>query len=192
MWSDVRGKRIALVSHCVLNQNAVVGGLARSPGALSMVAEMLAAHGFGIVQMPCPEMHAVGIDRWGAVREQYETAACRRSFNQVVEFVLDDIEDFITHGYGVVLIGIQGSPSCGITRTVSCPDWGGSPPDARRDEVAELPEPGAFMRLLADEVAHRGWAPLPSFDLPDDIGTSPQSTVLLDEFLNRYPEDLSG
>ena len=53
---DSRSGKIIFLSHCCLNQNAKVRGIARYPGAIRPLVELLLEHGVGIYQMPCPEM----------------------------------------------------------------------------------------------------------------------------------------
>jgi predicted secreted protein len=58
-----RSRRIALVSHCLLNVNAKVEGLAEYQG-VHPVIEGLSAAGFGVIQLPCLEMTHMGMKRW--------------------------------------------------------------------------------------------------------------------------------
>ncbi|MDA3936305.1 MAG: hypothetical protein PF636_05500 [Actinomycetota bacterium] len=69
-----RSRRIALVSHCLLNVNAKVEGLAEYQG-VHPVIEGLSAAGFGVIQLPCLEMTHMGMKRWAQVMEQYDHPA---------------------------------------------------------------------------------------------------------------------
>lgn len=59
---DARGRRVVLVSHCLLNENTRYAGGATRPGAVAEIVEELVNAGCGIHQLPCPERVA-----WGGV-----------------------------------------------------------------------------------------------------------------------------
>jgi predicted secreted protein len=69
---------VAFVAHCMLNQNSKTLGGAPCPGIYSPLVEVLRDRGWRIEQMPCPELAFAGLNRFWAVREQYDTAAFRR------------------------------------------------------------------------------------------------------------------
>ena len=52
-----------ILAHCILNQNAKLDRCAHCPGPISEVLGLLLAEGIGIVQMECPEMLYLGLDR---------------------------------------------------------------------------------------------------------------------------------
>jgi hypothetical protein len=54
---------VVLVAHCVLNQNAKLDACARYPGAIVEASEALFREGVGILQLPCPELLCLGLDR---------------------------------------------------------------------------------------------------------------------------------
>ena len=113
-----RNKKIAIVSHCVFNQNAVVLPLARAQGPMKC-ASILMESNCGIYQMPCPEKRMCGMGRVGMNESQYGAI---RGFHELcadmVEDVIWDLKDYIAHGYTIVgLIAINGSPTCSISGT---------------------------------------------------------------------------
>jgi hypothetical protein len=63
MFDDKRGKKVVLVAHCILNQNAKIDRCAHYPGAMREVVQTLVEAGVGLVQMPCPELMIMGLDR---------------------------------------------------------------------------------------------------------------------------------
>lgn len=112
---DARGGKLVFVSHCILNQNAKVRGLAGSPAAIMPVVELLLANGVGIYQMPCPEMSYLGAMRWGQVRDQYDSPMFRRACEAMATTVLDQVEEYSRSGYRVLaFLMIDGSPVCGL------------------------------------------------------------------------------
>jgi predicted secreted protein len=138
----------------MLNQNSKTIGGARCPGIYSPLVEVLRQTGWRIEQMPCPELTFTGLNRFWAVREQYDTAAYRRHSRRIASAVVGAIEVHVRAGREVVLVGIEGSPSMGVCITSSDPKRAGLPewPDGS-DEL--VPGEGIFMEELRAEMAAR-------------------------------------
>jgi len=115
------------VAHCLLNQNSKVGDGAHCAGVYSPVIDTLRDKGWRIEQMPCPELAFTGLNRFWAVREQLDTAAYRRHCARLAEAVAGAISVRVGQGEDVVLVGVEGSPSMGVTITSSDPRRGGKP-----------------------------------------------------------------
>lgn len=79
MVEDKRSKKVALVAHCLLNQNAKVNGFAFFPAMIIEIIELLKKHNYGILQLPCPETIYAGLHRWWYVRDQYDNPGFIRS-----------------------------------------------------------------------------------------------------------------
>ena len=112
----LRNKKIVVVSHCVLNQNAVVLPLARAEGPMKCASVLLESR-CGIYQLPCPEKRMCGMGRVGMNAAQYGAI---RGFHalcaDMVEDVIWDLKDYREHGYTIVgLIAIAGSPTCSVS-----------------------------------------------------------------------------
>jgi predicted secreted protein len=138
---DRRSRRIVLVAHCILNQNAVVEPLARAPGVLGGIVRICAEAGVGLLQLPCPEVLERGPLRAQAERASYDTAAHRALCRRILEPVRDQVRAYEEAGYAIVgLIGIGHSPSCGVRTTHE----GGRPVAGRgvfmEELLAMLPE----------------------------------------------------
>jgi predicted secreted protein len=146
---------VAFVAHCLLNQNAKVYGGARCPGIYSPLVEVLRAHGWRMEQMPCPELTFAGLNRFWAVREQYDTAAYHRHCTRLAAAVAGAIEVHVRAGRDVVLVGLEGSPSMGVCITSSDPRRGGRPQWADGTDELTLGQ-GIFMEALRAELASRG------------------------------------
>ena len=146
---------VAFVAHCLLNQNSKVGDGAHCAGVYSPMVDVLRAKGWRIEQMPCPELAFAGLNRFWAVREQYDTAAFRRHCRRLSAAVADVIAVRVEQGEDVVLIGIEGSPSMGVTITSSDPDRGGRPewPDGTAEQVSGE---GIFVEELRAALESRG------------------------------------
>jgi len=146
---------VAFVAHCMLNQNSKVGDGAHCAGIYSPIVDVLREKGWRIEQMPCPELAFAGLNRFWAVREQYDTAAFRRHCARLAAAVADVIALRVDRGEDVVLIGVEGSPSMGVTLTSSDPQRGGRPewPDGSPELVSGE---GIFVEELRRELSSRG------------------------------------
>ena len=145
------------MAHCMLNQNSKVGDGAHCPGVYSPVVDVLRERGWRIEQMPCPELAFAGLNRFWAVREQYDTVAFRRHCRKLVAGVADAVAARAAQGEEIVLVGVEGSPSMGVTITSSDPERGGRP--AWPDGSPELTSgEGIFVEELHAELDRRGIA----------------------------------
>jgi predicted secreted protein len=134
--ADERGRRVAFVSHCLLNENTRYLGGAFKAGAVPEIVTGLLEAGVGISQMPCPEQYA-----WGGVLKrlllrayglrQSPLYALRRpllrifiaythlAYARLARGVAREIADYRRSGYEVVgVLGVGSSPSCGVSHTL--------------------------------------------------------------------------
>ena len=127
---DRRSGKVAFVSHCLLNENTrYLGGACRAC-CVREVVDGLLDRDIGIVQMPCPEQLA-----WGGVLKRHmlrmyghpRAAALagiarwysRFVFGHIARTVAAQIADYVDAGSTVAgIIGVDGSPSCGVATTV--------------------------------------------------------------------------
>lgn len=146
---------VAFVAHCLLNQNSKVGDGAHCAGVYSPVIDVLRDKGWRIEQLPCPELAFTGLNRFWAVREQLDTAAYRRHCERLAEAVAAAIAVRIGQDTDVVLVGVEGSPSMGVTVTSSDPLRGGRPdwPDGTAEHVGGE---GIFVEEIRKALARRG------------------------------------
>jgi len=154
------GKKIAIVSHCILNQVTVAPGLSSYVGAVKELVEYLMAESYGIIQLPCPEATFLGLNRWWMSREQYDTQAFRAHCRKILEPIIALIKELRREEIPYILIGIKGSPSCGIFTTTSNPEWGGDPSKAEKSKSNKINMPGVFMEELLKLIQEEG-LPLP-------------------------------
>ncbi|WP_368488786.1 CD3072 family TudS-related putative desulfidase [Clostridium sp. BJN0013] len=131
MFSDVRSKKIILVSHCILNQNSISDGTADYPSTNENVLKLLIQSKVGIIQMPCPEMICLGLDRGDIhggerevvventrIRHNLENPTSIEVINNLANQIIFQIEEYIQNGFIVLgIIGINRSPSCGVNTT---------------------------------------------------------------------------
>ncbi len=153
MFNDQRSKKVILVAHCILNQNAKIDRCARYPGAMRELAGFLVESGVGIVQLPCPELLCLGLDREADPRragtvESEDTRVARRMrdgvattfCDRLAEDIAVQVREYQQNGFEVLgVIGINGSPTCGVET-----NW---------SDDEESPGPGVFMQALQKRVA---------------------------------------
>jgi predicted secreted protein len=131
MFTDVRSKKVIFVSHCILNQNSISDGTADYPAVNEAVVRRIMESGIGIIQMPCPELSCLGLDRGdihGAARDVVvENTRIRNSMGQprprdildcLVSQTIYQIEEYFRYGFSILgIVGINRSPSCGVETT---------------------------------------------------------------------------
>ena len=146
---------VAFVAHCLLNQNSKVGDGAHCAGVYSPIIDVLREQGWRIEQMPCPELAFSGLNRFWGVREQYDTAAYRRHCARLAAAVAGAIAIRAGQGEEIVIIGVEGSPSMGVTITSSDPRRGGRPewPEGTSEHVSGE---GIYIEELRKAVESRG------------------------------------
>jgi predicted secreted protein len=172
---DKRSERVIFLSHCCLNQNAKVRGIAQYPGAIRPLVELLLEHGVGMYQMPCPEMEYLGSMRWGAVKDQYNNPMFRRHCQRLAETVVDMAANYLQCGYQVLgFVMMDGSPVCGLNRTPRPKNglqWGGMAWYVPESEY--LPGKGNYCEVLQEELHRRGLGHLPFVASPefDEVGS---------------------
>jgi predicted secreted protein len=158
VFDDKRSKKVVLLAQCVLNQNAKLDRCAHYPGAITEVADLLIQRGIGLVQMPCPELLFLGLDRQvdrssdatfaaedtriaGRMAEPAAQALC----NEIANNLVYQIGEYRKHGFEIVgLVGINGSPTCGVETT-----W--------RDDQDQA-GPGALIQALIRELERKGYS----------------------------------
>ncbi len=169
---DKRSKKVAFVAHCLLNQNAKVNGFAFFPAMIKPLIDILQANEFGIVQLPCPETTFSGTRRWWYVREQYDTPGYRSHCRRILEPIISQIAEYQKEGYKVVIIGLDGSPSCGVRWSGTSKNWGGPPriPEAEMTNYPLAKKPGIYIEELVSMIKKAGIKMPPmtgaGFDMP--------------------------
>jgi predicted secreted protein len=147
---DRRSRKLAVVAHCLLNQNAKAAGLALYAGVCGPVLSLLSRHGIGIVQMPCPEVSHLGPSRplGTDTREQYDSPAYRGVCRAIAKHVVAEVSAYVESGYSVLFVlGVEGSPSCSVSRVPVLVGASGR---------VLKPGKGLYMELLGCELQNAG------------------------------------
>ena len=120
MFTDGRSKKVIFLAHCLLNQNAISDGTAVCPAAFGELIQLLLDREVGIVQMPCPELCCLGLDRGdvhGAerpvveentrIRRAMEKDGPRQKREALADLVAEQVQEYHKHGFQV--LGIVGA-----------------------------------------------------------------------------------
>ena len=156
MFTDGRSKRVVFIAHCLLNQNSISDGTAVYPAAFKEVIDTFLGADVGIVQMPCPELCCLGLDRGdeeGASRPVVaENTRIRREMAQsepharlmlLADYVMLQVREYRKHGFEILgILGANRSPNCGVETT--------------SDHDEEVPGKGVFMEELSRRLAAEG------------------------------------
>lgn len=168
---DARSGKLIFLSHCILNQNACVRGLASQPAVIREMLDLVLDAQLGIYQMPCPEVTYLGSMRWGQVKKMYGTPMFRRHCRHIAEQICDQIQTYRDNDHQVVGVVLRdGSPTCGLNcSAVEADDeqvWGGMVWHASPLQRFGATE-GVYTEELKAEIQRRGIGDLRLFSLPE-------------------------
>jgi predicted secreted protein len=129
------------VAHCLLNPHTRVKGL----GHLDFKPKP------PLVQLPCPEALYLGLDRWAMTKNQLDVPEFRRFCSSLIVHYADIIELLASKGASTKIVGVAGSPSCGVL-TTSDGYQGGRVQESHHRHVTGM---GVFMEELTRELEKR-------------------------------------
>ena len=111
----IRDRRIALISHCVLNQNAVLTDWGRAKGPFTTLVCSMMNQNLGLLQLPCPEMMYLGVNRPPQNYADYNTPAFREHCRNLLAPPLAELNKLVEDGCTLeLLLGIENSPCCDL------------------------------------------------------------------------------
>ena len=134
MFTDGRSKKVVFIAHCLLNQNAISDGTAVCPAAYKGLIELFLNEDVGIIQLPCPELCCLGIDRGNVngaeddvvventrIRKEMQSKDTNIKRQRLVDYVMLQIFEYHKYGFKIVgIIGANRSPNCGVDSTSDC------------------------------------------------------------------------
>lgn len=178
MFTDGRSKKVIFLAHCLLNQNAISDGTAVCPAAFGELIQLLLDHEVGVVQMPCPELCCLGLDRGdvhGAdrpvveentrIRRAMEKDGPRQKREALADLVAEQVQEYRKHGFQVLgIVGANRSPNCGVETT--------------SDFDREVEGRGAFMEAIAQRLEAVGIS-VPMLGLKSPDGAAQKVSALL-------------
>ncbi|MGZ5486757.1 MAG: hypothetical protein ACXWFB_12775 [Nitrososphaeraceae archaeon] len=134
---DERSKKVIFVSHCILNSNTRYLGGAFYSGINNEVLLELMKSEYGIIQLPCPELVV-----WGGVLKRFIWIPIGSNgkpvnilfklifpffilytkwrYSRLASTIVSQIKNYVDSGFEVIgLIGVDGSPTCGVFKTLN-------------------------------------------------------------------------
>ena len=178
MATDIRRTRVSFLAPCILNPNARSDGTAGYPAAHADLIRTLLDAQVGIVQMPCPELCCLGLDRGdvrGAerpvveentrIRRAMEEDGPRQKREALADLVAEQVQEYHKHGCQVLgIVGANRSPNCGVETT--------------SDFDREVEGRGAFMEAIAQRLEAAGIS-VPMLGLKSPDGAAQKVAALL-------------
>ena len=188
---DARSGRLIFISHCLLNQNACVRGLASQPAAIRELIDLLLDNNVAIYQMPCPEVTYYGSMRWGQVKKQYASPMFRKHCRHIAEQMCDQVQTYRDNGHEVIgFVMRDGSPTCGLLCSAVEADenqvWGGMVWNASPLQRFGKTK-GVFTEELQGEVERRGMKDILFLSLPEvaEAGSFPDRLAEIKKVITK-------
>lgn len=157
----MKKQKILFVSHCILNTaSKVIRAESESFTTEAVVRKAFLQsclnNEIQLIQLPCPEFTLYGPCRWGHVKDQFDHVFFRDHCTNILGPYIQQLQTYLAEGskrFEVLgIIGVEGSPSCGVERSCSGA-WGGE--FSHRDDltgvllgVHTVPEAGVFIEVL--------------------------------------------
>lgn len=162
-------KKILFVSHCMMNiASKVISNKALKDDTADIERKKIICSAIEedvcLVQLPCPEFTLYGSNRWGHVKEQFDNPFFRNHCKKILEPIIVQMKEYIneTEKFEVLgIVGIEGSPSCGVTRTCKGSKWKGEFSGHKNlteslNTICEAKEPGVLIEVLKEMLKKEG------------------------------------
>lgn len=169
-------QQILIVSHCFLNDGAKLKYQAPEEQTFERnqkrtFLKKLLENDVEIIQLPCPEFILYGSNRWGHAASQFDTPFFKKESKKMLEPLVLQLQEYASYPerYEILgIVGIDGSPSCGVNFTYDG-DWGGEFSNHPHLEntirnLQKTQKPGIFMSVLK-EMLHEQNLTVPLYSL---------------------------
>lgn len=162
--SDSQNKKqqILIVSHCFFNdavklKNQNADDMKKERRLKRAFITQMLSQDIEFIQLPCPEFILYGSRRWGHAASQFNTPHFRREARLMLEPIVMQLEEYnqFPKQYEILgILGIDGSPSCGVNYTYDG-DWGGELGDGEHlpqvlQTLEKISGPGVLMEVLKE------------------------------------------
>lgn len=162
-------KKILFVSHCMVNiASKVISNRALKDDTADIERKKFILNAIEndvcLVQLPCPEFTMYGSSRWGHVKDQFDNPFFRDHCKKILEPIIIQMKEYCneTDKFEVLgIVGIEGSPSCGVSRTCRGDKWKGEFSGHENlteslNTIHEAKEPGVLFDVLKEMLEHEG------------------------------------
>lgn len=161
-------KKIVFVSHCLLNIASKVvmynqEEMDAEEALRKKFMHLAIDNDIQLIQLPCPEYTLYGAKRWGHVSDQFDNIFFRKHCRKVLEPIIDQLKEYLANeDFFEVLgvVGIDGSPSCGVDYTCRGNWYGSFESRTNLEETlasATLEKgPGVLMAVLKEMLEEEG------------------------------------
>ena len=193
--ADARSGEVVFISHCLLNQNTRYLGGAVCRGVVSAAITPYVMDGTGIIQMPCPEQRAWGgvlktrmlwliehprIARAAPVLFPVVLRYVRWRYAHQARAIVRDVAGYLASGLSVRgIVGVAGSPSCGVDTTLDLKRAAAAVAGRRRD-----PATAAWMNTVVVGPALRPGRGMFTEELTCAMGRRNVDVPMLEESLS--------
>lgn len=161
-------KKILVVSHCFFNDGTKLryedrGEAEKERKQKREFLKKMLTEEVELIQLPCPEFLLYGANRWGHAASQFDTPFFREACKKMLEPIVLMLQEYQQNPQRFELlgvVGIEGSPSCGVHFTYDG-DWGGdfsgNPKlEQMLSSIGRVEKPGIFMQVFAEELKRAG------------------------------------
>ena len=145
-----------MIAQCLVNPYCRVHLLGQNFPLSHELMDYLMSKRVGVIQYPCPETTAMGLQRNPQGRQQYDNIFFRQHCKDLLKVPMLMVREFIKNKYRLVaFIGLENSPTCGI-------HWGRHKVNRYQTESpvpAENPDPddpvlmGIMAEILSEELS---------------------------------------
>ena len=118
-------KKIIFVSHCILNTASKVvlynqTDMDAEENLRKKFMHKAIDQEVQIIQLPCPEFTLYGPKRWGHVSNQFDNTFFRDHCRKILAPCIQQLKEYLANEdwFEVLgIVGVDGSPSCGVDYT---------------------------------------------------------------------------
>ena len=151
-----KDRKIIVIAQCLVNPYCRVHLLGQNFPLSHELMDYLMSKRVGVIQYPCPETTAMGLQRNPQGRQQYDNIFFRQHCKDLLKVPMLMVREFIKNKYRLVaFIGLENSPTCGI-------HWGRHKVNRYQTESSvpvENPDPddpvlmGIMAEILSEQLA---------------------------------------
>jgi len=108
--------------------------------SVNPLIKLLNENNIAIEQLPCPEVKWEGLKRPASGLSRYDNESYKKVCKEIADEVVNLIKEYIKNGIEVVgIVGVNGSPSCGVEFTSN-----------------RIKSKGIFMKILDETLKNNG------------------------------------